>query len=469
MEDKVARLRAIPSVSDLLLLPRVAQLLVQVGHDLVVAAAREATDAARRAALQGVALPEDWGAAVEAALLRLLEPSLLPAINATGVIVHTNLGRAPLSAAALAAVTATAGGYSNLEYDLDEGARGSRYDHAAESLRQLTGAEAALVVNNNAAAVLLVLTALASGREGVISRGQLVEIGGGFRIPDVMRQSGVRLIEVGTTNRTYVSDYSGAVSDATGIVVYVHRSNFYIGGFTHEPALADLAAAAHAAGLPLYADVGSGTLLDTAAFGLAHEPTVQDCLRAGADVVSFSGDKLLGGPQAGVIVGRTELVRRLAAHPLARALRVGKMTLAALEATLQHYLRGEATEMIPVWRMISLAPETIAARAEAWRRSLGVGELRPALSAVGGGSLPGQTLPTTVLAVPCAEPQRCAARLRRQRPPVVARIEEGALVLDPRTVPPERDEDLLAALRRALVDASPATTRGSESEDMHGG
>jgi len=443
--------RQIPSVSALLSLPEMARLSEHWGHALVVQAARQAAEGARQALQRGQRPPEDWGAAVAAAIERLTSPSLVPAINASGIVVHTNLGRAPLPENAIQAIARVAAGYSNLEYDLGAGERGSRYVHAEEALRELTGAEAAIVVNNNAAAVLLVLSALAYRREVVISRGQLVEIGGGFRIPEVMAQSGAALVEVGTTNRTYVEDYVRALSPETALLLVVHRSNFYIGGFVHEPTLTELAGAAHAAGLPLYADLGSGALRDTAPFGLEHEPTVQECLQAGADVVSFSGDKLLGGPQAGIIAGKGELIERMRRHPLMRALRVGKLTLAALEATLLHYRRGDDAEAIPVWRMLALSVEAVESRARAWHEALGEGELRSATSAVGGGSLPGQTLPTIALALPVARPQVLAADLRRTIPPVVARVQDDAVLLDPRTVMPQEDDALLEAIRSALA------------------
>ena len=289
--------------------------------------------------------------------------TLLSVINATGVIIHTNLGRAPLSQAARQAMEAVAAGYSNLEYDLDVGERGSRYRHAEQLLCRLTGAEAALVVNNNAGAVFLALTALARGRSVIISRGQLVEIGGGFRIPDVLRQSGAQLVEVGTTNRTHLSDFRDAISLETALLLRVHTSNFKQIGFTAEVSLADMVALAHSVGLPVVDDLGSGTLLDTARYGLSAEPTVQDSVAAGADLVTFSGDKLLGGPQAGLIVGRASLIAELRQHPLTRALRVDKSTLAALQATLLHYARGEAEREVPVWRMIATPLEALAARA----------------------------------------------------------------------------------------------------------
>ena len=379
--------------------------------------------------------------------------TLHPVINATGVIIHTNLGRAPLSDAARQAMEAVAAGYSNLEYDLDAGERGSRYLHAEQLLCRLTGAEAALVVNNNAGAVFLALTALARGRSVIISRGQLVEIGGGFRIPDVLRQSGAQLVEVGTTNRTHLSDFREAIGPETALLLRVHTSNFNQIGFTAEVSLADMVALAHSVGLPVVDDLGSGTLLDTARYGLSAEPTVQDSVAAGADLVTFSGDKLLGGPQAGLIVGRASLVAELRQHPLARALRVDKSTLAALQATLLHYLRGEAEREMPVWRMIATPLEELAARAAdlaAGLRAAGCpATVVQSTSTVGGGSLPGETLPTWAVAVAAAAPDALAAALRRGDPPVVGRIADGQLLLDLRTVPPGMDEVVLRAVQVA--------------------
>jgi L-seryl-tRNA(Ser) seleniumtransferase len=349
-------------------------------------------------------------------------------------------------------------GYSNLEYDLAAGQRGSRYVHAVDLLRQLTGAEDALVVNNNAAAVLLCLMALARDREVIISRGQLVEIGGGFRIPEVLAASGARLVEVGTTNRTHLSDYRAAVGPATAALLRVHSSNFRQIGFTAEVSLAELVALGEEHGLPVIDDLGSGTLLDTTLFGLAYEPRVQDSVQAGATLVTFSGDKLLGGPQAGLIVGKQAAVARLRQHPLTRALRVDKTTLAALAATLSHYLRGQAQEKTPVWRMIAAQPEDLAARAREWAERLRAAGLRAEIwlgeSTVGGGSLPGETLPTHLLALPGLPADRLAANLRRQDPPIVARIVQDAVCLDPRTVLPEQDESLLAAVQAAVAQLS---------------
>jgi L-seryl-tRNA(Ser) seleniumtransferase len=389
-----------------------------------------------------------------------LRPTLRPAINATGVIVHTNLGRAPLSAEARAAMDAVSLGYSNLEYDLEAGQRGSRYVHAEELLCRLTGAEAALVVNNNAAALLLILMTFAWGRQVIISRGQLVEIGGGFRIPDVMRQSGATLVEVGTTNRTYIQDYEAAITENTAALMRVHRSNFRLLGFTHEPSLAEMVDLAVGRGLNLFDDLGSGTLLDTSPYGLAHEPTIQESVAAGVSLVSCSGDKLLGGPQAGIILGRASLITQLKKFPLTRALRVDKTTLAGLQATLRHYLLGEATDKVPVWRMISQDEATLQRRARTWARKLkGLGvqaSVIPGRSTVGGGSLPGETLPTQLVALDAASPDAVATQLRSGESPVVARIEEDRLVLDPRTVLPEQE----AALYHAVTNAIQSTASG---------
>ncbi len=379
-----------------------------------------------------------------------LQPTLRPVINATGVIIHTNLGRALLSPAARTAMEQAARSYSNLEYDLEAGKRGSRYVHAEALLCRLTGAEAALVVNNNAGAVLLILSALARGREVIISRGQLVEVGGGFRIPDVMKQSGAVLVEVGATNRTHLRDYEAAITDQTAMLLRAHRSNFCMTGFVTEPSLAEMADLARSRGLWLGDDLGSGTLLETADYGLSHEPTIQESLTAGADVVSCSGDKLLGGPQAGIILGRADLIAQVRRFPLTRALRVDKTTLAGLQATLLHYLKGEATTQVPVWRMIAMSPEALAVRAEAWAGQLAAAGLQPEViegrSAVGGGSLPGETLPTRLVALREPSPERLARSLRRANPPVIARVEDERLVLDPRTVQPDEEETLLATV-----------------------
>ncbi len=360
-------------------------------------------------------------------------------INATGVIIHTNLGRAPLSADAIAALTVAAAGYSDLEYDLDRGERGQRMAAVEEVLKRVTGAEDAFVVNNNAGAVLLALSALASGRGASISRGQLVEIGGGFRVPDVMEQSGAKLIEVGTTNRTHRRDYEMAlVTKDVAAIVRAHSSNFRTMGFTTEVPLSELAELANWKNIPLIDDLGSGALLDTTQYGLAHEPTVQESVAAGAHVICFSGDKLLGGPQAGLVVGQAQYVAPLKKHPLARALRIDKLDLAALSATLVHYLKGEATQKIPVWRMISLPLSEIERQAQTLAQQLQAAgftaEVIEGQSTVGGGSLPGETLPTRLVALAVNTPDDFLARLRRGDPPVVARIENDRVVFDLRTV-----------------------------------
>ncbi len=446
------RRRTLPSVDRLLTHPALSEAIAENGRELAVSAARAALDAARARIQAGQAPPAlaSLAADVVRRLEELTTGTLHPVINATGVIIHTNLGRAPLSAAARAAMDAVAGGYSNLEYDLAAGERGSRYLHAERLLCQLTGAEAALAVNNNAGAVFLALTALAQGRAVVISRGQLVEIGGGFRIPDVMRQSGARLIEVGTTNRTHRHDFEAAITEETALLLRVHSSNFKQIGFVSEVPLAEMVELAHSRGIPLLDDLGSGSLLDTSRFGLAAEPMVQASVAAGADLVTFSGDKLLGGPQAGLIVGRAELVGRLRRHPLARALRVDKSTLAALQATLLHYLRGEAEREVPVWRMIATPVQALEARAIAWAarlREQGIpAVVVSASSTVGGGSLPGETLPTRALALAHSDLDKLAAALRQGRPAVVGRIADEHLLLDPRTVSPETDATLIQAV-----------------------
>jgi L-seryl-tRNA(Ser) seleniumtransferase len=449
-------MRKLPSVDRLLQEETIAALVERWGHELTVDAVREALETARQAIRDGRACPRPYQLVQDVAgrLAARLRPTLRPAINATGVIIHTNLGRAPLSAEARAAMDAVALGYSNLEFDLEVGRRGSRYVHAEEILCRLTGAEAALVVNNNAAAVLLILMCFARGREIIISRGQLVEIGGGFRIPDVMRQSGALVAEVGTTNRTYIGDYAEAITENTVALMRVHRSNFRLTGFVHEPELNEMVALVKERDLLLFDDLGSGTLLDTALYGLGHEPTMQESVAADASLVSCSGDKLLGGPQAGIILGRADLIARLKKFPLTRALRVDKTTLAGLQATLRHYLLGEATEHVPVWRMISQGETMLAQRADAWIPQLAergvVARVMPGRSTVGGGSLPGETLPTHLVALDTGTPDLVAARLRAGDPPVIARIEDDCLVLDPRTVLPEQETVLWQSIAEAL-------------------
>jgi L-seryl-tRNA(Ser) seleniumtransferase len=466
-----SELRKLPSVDRLLQADSVAGLVERHGRDLTIDALRATLDEARQAILRGESAPEDEVLITEATrrLVSAVRPSLYPVINATGVIIHTNLGRAPLSDRARRAMAQVSVGYSNLEYDIQTGARGSRYIHATELLRQLTGAQDALVVNNNASAILLTLTTLSKEREILISRGQLVEIGGGFRIPDVMRQSGARLVEVGTTNRTYVRDYADALHPInTALLLRVHHSNFRITGFVHEPTLTELVALGKEYAIPVMDDLGSGTLLDTEPYGLAHEPTLQDSVAAGVSIVTASGDKLLGGPQAGLILGEADLITKLRRHPLARAVRVDKTTLAGLQATLVAYLEGKATAEIPIWRMIATPLEALDRRARKWQRALKESGVPMGVvatkSTVGGGSLPGQILPTQALALEVPSPDALAARLRHpastwdsatgrliDESPVIARIEDNRLLLDPRTVLPEQDETLVKVVGAALA------------------
>lgn len=445
-------LRSLPSVDQMIQSDPGPAWVAAFGRPLTLEAIRQTLESARMEFRQGKTLPDQ--AQIRQAIAQRLRvwttPTLLPVINATGVILHTNLGRAPLSAAATQACLDVASGYSNLEFDLAGGKRGSRLLHAEKLLKQLTGAEAALVVNNNAAAVLLALSALARRRGVVIARTQLIEIGGGFRVPDVMKQSGARLIEVGTTNRVHLTDYEAALEESPALVLHAHRSNFKLVGFTSEPDLAEIAEVCHRLNIPLVDDLGSGSLLDTARYGLAHEPTIQESLAAGADLVCFSGDKLLGGPQAGIIIGRADLVNRLKKHPLARAVRADKLCLAALNATLMHYLKDEAEREIPIWRMISASPESLKARAEAWAARLGRGEVVPAESTVGGGSLPGETFPSYALRLHLPSPNRFMERLRQANPPVIARLEENFILLDPRTVLPEQEPGLLKILSELI-------------------
>jgi L-seryl-tRNA(Ser) seleniumtransferase len=441
-------LRELPSVEKLL--AQADGLITEYGRPLVTEVLRETLARARERLKQQNGAPsatplqsEDFLAEAQATLKSITISTLRPVINATGVVLHTNLGRAPLSKAAVAAMQAAAQSYSTLEYDLAKGERGSRATHTERLLTRLTGAEAALVVNNCASALLLILSALAKGKGVLVSRGQLIEIGGGFRVPDVMKQSGCKLVEVGTTNRTHLWDFQDAVSAQTALILRAHSSNFKVIGFTAEPSLNELCSV----GLPVVDDLGSGALLDTAAYGLAHEPMVQESVAVGASVVAFSGDKLLGGPQAGIIVGRAELLNKIKKHPLARAIRADKITLAALSATLLHYLKDEATCEVPVWQMMSQPLAEIERRALAWQAVLGRGEVIEGESTVGGGSLPGETLPTKLLALRVKSPNAAAAKLRGLPIPIIARVAENQLLCDPRTVMADEEPALLDGLR----------------------
>ena len=453
--------RVIPSIEQLRQRPAIRALAAGYGDQAVLDALREAAAALRARLAAGEAVAGNADAASRwleadagARLARSFRPSLRRVFNATGVIVHTNLGRAPLPAAAVTRIAEVAAGYVNLEYDLAGGRRGARDTHAEALLCRLTGAEAAVVVNNCAAATMLALAAVARGREVVISRAELVEIGGGFRVPDVMAQSGARLREVGTTNRTRLGDYALAIGDRTGALLRVHASNFRIEGFTERVPPADLAALAHRFSLPLIEDLGSGhtAAAPTGIEALDAEPTVQASLAAGVDLVCFSGDKLLGGPQAGIIAGRAEWVASVRTHPLMRALRVDKLTYAALEATLGEHLAGRALDTVPVLRMASTPVEAIAVRAEILAARLREAGLTAAVidgaSTVGGGSAPGSALPTRLVAVTHAtlSPDRLDARLRALDPPVIARIDDDRVVFDLRTIAPPDDEALAALI-----------------------
>ena len=417
-------------------LPSVDELARGLEDPLAIEAARTVIERAREEIRAG-ADPGDLAARLQEELRAVRRPSLRRVLNATGVIVHTNLGRAPLADAAIAQVVETARGYSNLELDLREGVRGSRQDHVAAILRRLTEAESALVVNNNAAAVLLALAALAEGREVIVSRGELIEIGDGFRIPDVLARSGARLVEVGTTNRTRAKDYEKAIGPETAMLLRVHQSNFRVVGFTELPRLDELAAVAHRHGLPLVDDQGSGALAD-----LTGEPSAKESLAAGADLVCFSGDKLLGGPQAGIVVGRADLVERLRRHPLQRALRADKLTLAALEGTLRVYL--DAPERIPVLRMLGQDGATVQARAERLAALVG-GTVEETVGRVGGGALPLAELPSFA----CAVDESLAASLRTGEPPVVGVVRDAKLLLDCLTLADDEIDEVAAAVTRA--------------------
>ncbi len=479
-KDSSARLRAIPAVDELLLHPRLADLAEKSGRALVTQAVRNVL-ADVRGRLKGEpsqsAAPnsepfdlDQIEARVVAEVETALAPSLRRVINATGVVLHTNLGRAPLSLAAVAQINAIAAGYSNLEYDVARGERGKRDIHTGRLLAELVGAESAIVVNNNAAAVFLVLHALAKGAEVIVSRGELIEIGDGFRIPDIMNESGALLREIGTTNRTRLRDYERAITERTRLLLRVHPSNFRITGFTERPSLADLVGLGERFHLPVYEDLGSGCIADLAANGIA-EPVARASCDAGASIVTFSGDKLLGGPQAGIIAGKKEIVECIRSNSLFRALRVDKLTIAALEATLQSYLRG-ALDEIPALRMVRLPREEIASRAqnfcEKFRPAMPADvklETHPGFSVIGGGSTPDQQLPTTLIAIstPCHSAAQLEDRLRKPQSssahagttptatPVIARIEDNRLILDLRTVHPSEESEIAFALVAALA------------------
>ncbi len=445
--------RSLPSVDRVLADKRLQQLGETYPHSLLLKLVREQLENERRSiADDNPSSSIDEIVESIRSRVRLLEnPGLSTVINATGVILHTNLGRAPLSQQAIEAMNAASQGYCNLEFDLNSGTRGSRYVHIEPILCQLTGAEAALVVNNNASAVLLALTALARKKEIIVSRGQAVEIGGGFRIPDVMRQSGAKLVEVGTTNCTYATDYEQAINQRTAALLRVHSSNFKITGFTNEVTLEEMVMLGNRYDLPVLDDLGSGCFLDTTEFGLDPETMVPSSVSGGSALVFFSGDKLVGGPQAGIIVGKKQFIDKLKKHPLTRAVRTDKIRLVGLAATLVHYLKGEATRKIPVWRMLSTPLEEIEQRARMWAGALnGLAEITAGESTIGGGSLPGSTLPTWLVSIRGkgqSTVQLLSQSLRRQQTPVIGRISGNTLLLDPRSVLPEEDAVMLQALR----------------------
>jgi L-seryl-tRNA(Ser) seleniumtransferase len=378
--------------------------------------------------------------------LRGMSPS--PVINATGILLHTNLGRAPLGPDAVAAIADLGGRYSNLEYDLETGERGSRYAVIGAALRAITGAEDALVVNNCAAAVLLVLDTFAKGREVIVARNQLVEIGGGFRLPEVLERSGAKLVEVGTTNRVYIEDFERALSPRTALLLRMHASNYRIEGFTHEPSARDLAVLGRRAGVPVIEDLGGGALCDLAEYGAAHERTVQEAIGDGVALVTFSGDKLLGGPQAGIVAGRANLIARLRNNPLLRALRVGKLTIAALGATLRCYRDRAARERLPLFRQLAATLEELSERAKAYVEALPGASAGESVAYIGGGALPQASIASIAIAVPSERPQRLAARLRAGEPAIVTRIEGGRLLLDLRAIAPHEDHLVIASLLR---------------------
>ena len=447
-------LRQLPSISKLLETTAGQNLSTQFGAELTTETLRQTLTTVRQTILNHdqTILPTLAEILQDAQrqLTQQTSSTLHDVINATGIIIHTNLGRATLSQDAQQAISAAAANYTNLEFDIPSGKRGKRDSHAEHLVQQVTGAESALFVNNTAAAVMMMLSTFCQGKEVIISRGQLVEIGGGFRVPDVMAQSGAIIREVGTTNRTHLRDYANAINENTAAIMLAHHSNFRIIGFTTEPPIHEIAQLAKQHNIPLIYDQGSGCLLDTANYGLIHEPTVQEGVEAGCDLIAFSGDKLLGGPQAGIICGRTDLVQTLKRHPLARALRPDKLCLAGLAATLSHYAKNEAEQAVPIWRMTAMTLAEIETRATNWVQYLqreGISAaVQDSTSAVGGGSLPGTTLPTKVVAISHPKVEQLAANLRQTSPHIIGRIQENQLLLDPRTVFPTQEDALLSAL-----------------------
>lgn len=450
-------LRKLPSVEKILGSEEIQAEVDKYSRVLVTKAVQEVITTIRQQLLQGDACPsgEEITEKIKQHLAQEGLALLRPVLNGTGVILHTNFGRAPLSQEALASVVTSSQNYCNLEYDLFSGERGLRAQGVTKLLCTLTGAESALVVNNNAGAVFLIITALAKGKEVIISRGELVEIGGGFRIPEILEQSGTYLREVGTTNRTYLEDYEAAINENTGLLLKVHQSNFKMSGFIHSASISELKALGKKHNLPVVDDLGSGTLLPTEQFGLEHEPMVQEAIAEGIDVVCFSGDKLLGGAQGGIILGRRQYLDKIRKHPLLRVLRIGKMTTIALQLTLLHYLKKEAIEKVPVWQMINYPIQEIASRAEEIAKKLTdlgvVSSICDGFSTVGGGSLPDQTLPTKLISIepPCAV-EDFARRLRFSSPSLLGRIEDNRFLIDPRTIMPSLDGTVIKIIQNTL-------------------
>ncbi len=471
MADYQALLRELPAVDRLLNEPAVVEVLQSTSRRLVLQAVQETVNNYRQSIntnrgdqefLDNIDI-SPAGLAVEAADLARgkTRPSIRPVINASGVVIHTNLGRSPLAPAAAEALTDIAVHYNNLEFNLDTGRRGSRQAHLEEIICDLTGAEAAAVFNNNAAAVFMVLNTLASGRQVVVSRGELVEIGGSFRIPDIMASSGASMVEVGTTNKTYRRDYESAINDTSAALLKVHTSNYQMIGFTASVSTAEMAELAHDRGLIMIEDLGSGVLIDPAKYGLPAEPRVQDSIAAGADLVTFSGDKMLGGPQAGIVIGRKDLIQSIKANQLARTMRVDKFTVAALEATARLYYDEEkAVREIPVWRMLTASANYLQRRADNLAQRFGdiFGAenitIIPGISRVGGGAMPNAELPTSLIAVRLSSghgsPEQFAEKLRRGTPPVILRLQQESLIFDPRTIFEEQEEALITALKKVL-------------------
>ena len=448
--------KKLPSVDKVLEDQLVSGLLQEFSREFIVRVVRDQIELARSRIARGSSVPtiSDIAAGVSLNCNSIRKPWPEIVINATGVVLHTNLGRAPLSLETIQALS-SASSYADLELDLSDGKRGLRNRSIATLLRELTGSEDSIVLNNNAGAMLLGISAIGSGREVIVARGEASEIGGGFRIPDVLLQSGARLVEVGTVNRTYANDYAEAITSDTAAILIVHRSNFKVVGFTHQPTIQEIAEVAQDKSIPLLHDLGSGALLETTEYGLLHEWTPQESIEAGADLVFISGDKLLGGPQAGLVLGKSELITKLSNHPLARALRADKLTFTALNATLLHYIKNEATSKIPVWQMISQTSEEIKKRANKVAKAIHAqSTVMSGESTVGGGSLPGDTLPTQLLCFDHAALEMTAdgfaKALRLSKHPVLARIDNEQVVLDLRTVLPQQDNLLIDSINHAI-------------------